>query len=180
MINNLHLILDFEKLYSSISSLVYKNRWSKQKDVNYSYCHISRTWCKRHQKGASLVRQWIRIHLPMQETQFPFLVQEDTTCHGVTGSVYHNYWAWALGTISHNYRACTLELLKPTCPGAHALQQWEACTTQQRVAAICHNWSKPVQQLRPSAAKINIYKSVFKKDWVYTYEYNWFTFLKRH
>ena len=107
MINNLHLILDFEKLYSSISSLVYKNRWSKEKDVNYSYCHISRTWCKRHQKGASLVRQWIRIHLAMQETQFPSLVQEDTTCHGVTGLVHHNYWAWALETISHNYRACT-------------------------------------------------------------------------
>ena len=27
---------------------------------------------------------WSRIHLPMQETQVRFLVQEDSTCCGVT------------------------------------------------------------------------------------------------
>ena len=30
--------------------------------------------------GASLVAQWQRIHLPVQETQDPSLVQEDPTC----------------------------------------------------------------------------------------------------
>ena len=35
-------------------------------------------------KGASLVAQWLRIHLPMQETRDPALVQEDPTCRGAT------------------------------------------------------------------------------------------------
>ena len=30
--------------------------------------------------GASLVAQWLRIHLPMQETQVRALVQEAPTC----------------------------------------------------------------------------------------------------
>ena len=30
--------------------------------------------------GASLVAQWQRIHLPVQETRDPSLVQEDPTC----------------------------------------------------------------------------------------------------
>ena len=41
--------------------------------------------------GASLVMQWLRIHLPMQGTRA--LVQEDPTCRGATKPVCHNYWA---------------------------------------------------------------------------------------
>ena len=41
--------------------------------------------------GTSLVVQWLRIHLPMQATQVPALVQEDPTCHGATKPVRHNY-----------------------------------------------------------------------------------------
>ena len=37
-------------------------------------------------EGASLVAQWLRIHLPMQGTRVQALVREDPTCHG----------AWAL------------------------------------------------------------------------------------
>ena len=33
---------------------------------------------------ASLVVQWLRIHLPMQGTQVQSLAQEDPTCHGAT------------------------------------------------------------------------------------------------
>ena len=33
---------------------------------------------------ASLVAQWLRIHLPMQGTRVQALVQEDPTCHGAT------------------------------------------------------------------------------------------------
>ena len=40
---------------------------------------------------ASLVVQWLRIHLPMQGTQFRALVREDTTCRGATKPVHHNY-----------------------------------------------------------------------------------------
>ena len=41
--------------------------------------------------GASLVAQWLRIRLPMQETRVRALVQEDTTRHGATKPVRHNY-----------------------------------------------------------------------------------------
>ena len=41
--------------------------------------------------GTSLVAQWLRICLPMQETQVQALVREDPTCHGATKPVYHNY-----------------------------------------------------------------------------------------
>ena len=41
--------------------------------------------------GTSLVVQWLRIHLPMQETQVRALVQEDPICRGATKPVRHNY-----------------------------------------------------------------------------------------
>ena len=41
--------------------------------------------------GASLVAQWLRIHLPMQETQVRSLAREDTTNREVTKPVCHNY-----------------------------------------------------------------------------------------
>ena len=41
--------------------------------------------------GASLVAQWLRIHLPMQGTRVRALVQEDPTCHGATKPMHHNY-----------------------------------------------------------------------------------------
>ena len=41
--------------------------------------------------GASLVAQWLRICLPMQETRVRALVWEDPTCHGANGPVSHSY-----------------------------------------------------------------------------------------
>ena len=40
--------------------------------------------------GTSLVAQWLRIHLPMQETWVRALVWEDTTCRGATKPVSHS------------------------------------------------------------------------------------------
>ena len=40
---------------------------------------------------ASLIAQWLRIHLPMQGTRVRALVREDPTCHGATKPVRHNY-----------------------------------------------------------------------------------------
>ena len=67
---------------------------------------------------ASLVAQWIRICLRMQETWVQSLVWEDPAYQG------------AAKLMCHNYRVCFLEpgsfnckLLKPTCPRTHALQQ---------------------------------------------------------
>ena len=40
---------------------------------------------------ASQVAQWLRIRLPMQETEVRALVREDPTCHRATKPVSHNY-----------------------------------------------------------------------------------------
>ena len=51
----------------------------------------------------SLVAQWFRIRLPMQDTRVRALVWEDPTCRGATKPVRHNYWARVP------------QLLKPVC-----------------------------------------------------------------
>ena len=40
---------------------------------------------------ASLMAQWLRIHLSVQGTWIPSLVWEDHTCCGATKPVHHNY-----------------------------------------------------------------------------------------
>ena len=40
---------------------------------------------------ASLVAQWLTIHLPMQGTRVRALVWEDPTCRRATKPVHHNY-----------------------------------------------------------------------------------------
>ena len=44
----------------------------------------------KHNKGASLVAQWLRIRLPMQGTRVRALVWEDPTCRGATKPMRHN------------------------------------------------------------------------------------------
>ena len=41
--------------------------------------------------GVSLVAQWLRVCLPMQETRVRALVWEDPTCLRATRPVSHNY-----------------------------------------------------------------------------------------
>ena len=62
---------------------------------------------------ASLVAQWLRIHLPMQGTWVRALVREDPTCRGAKKPVHYNYWACALEPACHNYWAHAPQLLKP-------------------------------------------------------------------
>ena len=45
----------------------------------------------KFKRGASLVAQWLRIHLTMQGTWVQALVQEDPTCCGAAKPVHHNY-----------------------------------------------------------------------------------------
>ena len=52
---------------------------------------------------SSLVVQWLRIHLSMQETQVRFPVREDSTCHGETKPVYHNYWGCVINPGGYSY-----------------------------------------------------------------------------
>ena len=90
---------------------------------------------KKELPGASLVAQWLRIHLPMQRTWVWGLVREDPTCRGAAKLVHHNYWACTLEPVSHNYWARVPQLPKPVRPRACALQQekppqWEARALQ--------------------------------------------------
>ena len=109
--------------------------------------------------GASLVAQWLRIHLPMQGTWVWALVREDPTCHRATKPEHHNYWACTLEPASHNYWACTLEptsqllSLRATTtearvPRARAPQQekssqWEAHAPQWRVTPLTTTRESP-------------------------------------
>ena len=63
---------------------------------------------------ASLVAQWQRIHLPVQETRDPSLVQEAPTCakHLRPCSTTTEPVLWSPGTAT----------TKPTYPRAQALQ----------------------------------------------------------
>ena len=69
---------------------------------------------KKVTSQASLVAQWLRIHLPMQGTWVRALGWEDPACHGATKPMCHNYWARTLEPASHNYWVRVPQLLKPT------------------------------------------------------------------
>ena len=93
---------------------------------------------------ASLVMQWLRIHLPMQGTRVRALVREYPTCHGATKPMCHNYWACALEPASYNYWSPHDTTTEACMPRACALQQekplqWEARAPQWRVAPCRHS-----------------------------------------
>ena len=84
---------------------------------------------------ASLLAQWLRICLPVQETWVQSLVQEDPVCHEAAEPVGHDFWACAVEPASCACWARVPLLLKPAHPGACAPQQekppqWEACSLQ--------------------------------------------------
>ena len=83
--------------------------------------------CQKNRSKASLVAQWWRIHLPMQDTWVQSLIWEDPSCCGATNPEHHNYWVCALESETHGYwslRACDLQQEKPL--------QWEALGLQLR------------------------------------------------
>ena len=73
--------------------------------------------------GASLVTQWWRIHLPVQETQVWSLIQEDPTCHRE---------AFALELSSLCSRFWEPQQLKPLHPRAGVPQQEKPEATTMR------------------------------------------------
>ena len=93
---------------------------------------------------ASLVRQWLRIRLPMQGTWVRALVREDSTCHGATKPVHHNYWA------------CVPQLLKPA--SLRSATREATAMRSPRTATKSSPYSPQLekartQQRRPNAAK---------------------------
>ena len=85
--------------------------------------------------------QWLRIHLPMQETRDWPLVQEDLTCFGAikAGSGGHNYEARAL---EPDARAV---LLNPVYvePALHSKRTTSVCRNQRKLA---HSNTQPTQR----------------------------------
>ena len=60
-------------------------------DVNYTSVRLF--FKKLKGRRTSLVAQWIRIRLPMQETWIPSLVRKDSACLGATEPACHSSWA---------------------------------------------------------------------------------------
>ena len=102
--------------------------------------------------GASLVAQWWRIRLPMQEMQVQSLVREDPTCCRATEP------------LSHKHRARALQALKPECPRACALQQekpqqWEARAPRPESRPLSLQLEKSLHSNEdPAQSKIKINK----------------------
>ena len=61
---------------------------------DWGECIATNAYIKKQERPASLVAQWQRIQLPMQETSVQSLIQEEPTCHEATKPVYHNNWGW--------------------------------------------------------------------------------------
>ena len=80
---------------------------------DHQVTYLSETSKIKKQFRVSLVAQWLRIHLPMQETRVWALVREDPTCCRAAKLVRHNYWACVLEPASHNYWVHVPQLLKP-------------------------------------------------------------------
>ena len=113
---------------------------------------------KKRPSRAFLVALWIRICLPMQETQVRSLIREEPTCHRAIRAEHHHCWAWALESRSRDYWGHELQILRPMRPPASALQQekppqQEACTPKPESGSCSQLEKKPVKQQRPSTAK---------------------------
>ena len=52
---------------------------------------LKKIYLKKETMGTSLVAQWIRSNLPVQQTRVQTLVWEDSTCCGATKPMPHNY-----------------------------------------------------------------------------------------
>ena len=93
----------------------------KCNDLKCALAETIRNKAWKVRERTSLIVQWIRIRLLMQETRVQSLVQEDPTCQRATKPVGHNRWAHAPQPKLH-------KKMPPQC---------EAHTPQQRVAPAC-------------------------------------------
>ena len=85
-INYSNIFLDPSPRVMEIKTKI--NKWDLIKLT--SFCTAKET-INKTKRQASLVAQWLRIHLPMQGTRVRALVQGNPTCHGATKPVHHNY-----------------------------------------------------------------------------------------
>ena len=86
--------------------------WSST--ISFLLYLIAFTLFVKNQLGrASLVAQWYRICLPMQETKVQSLIWGDPTCHRATKSMHLNYWACALEPTEPQLLSPCAAILKP-------------------------------------------------------------------
>ena len=60
----------------------------RERQIPYDITYV---WNLKYGTGASLVVQWLRIHLPMQGTRVRAVVREDPICRRATKPGLHNY-----------------------------------------------------------------------------------------
>ena len=115
------------KYYSAIKRnqlLPYATAWMNLKHIMQS---------EKSQTRASLVAQWLRICLPMQETWVRAQVWEDPTCHRAAGPMSHNYWACASGACAlQQGEAATVRGPRTVMRSGPHLPQLEKALTQKR------------------------------------------------
>ena len=93
---------------------------SNSESLKPSYSVIKKT---NKKKWTSLVAQWWRIHLPMQETWVWSLIWEDPTCRRATKPLHCSYWVCAQGQELKLLSPCVLE---PMLHNREVLPQWKA------------------------------------------------------
>ena len=79
--------------------------WKHSKVVLEKRAILTSPFTFKQKSGASLVVQWLRICLAIQETQVLFLVLGDPTSPWATKPVCHNYWTHALEPMLCNKRS---------------------------------------------------------------------------
>ena len=119
----------------------FNNQWEILQVVNtFKIPWLSVPNVHGHFLGASLEAQWIKICLPMQQTQVPALVQEYSVSHTAARLLCHYCWARSLEPMSHSYepKGCNYWSLTPRAcaPLQEMSPQWE----------ITHCSDGPVQQ----------------------------------
>ena len=97
--------------------------------------------------------QWYRICLPVQETWVRILIQEDSTRHGATKPMPHNYRACAPEPKSCHCRAYALQLLKPEGLNKVVTAKRNQVLQLRDKSLLTETTEKLVQPQRPSTAK---------------------------
>ena len=96
-------------------------------DVNYTSVRLFFKKLKGRQ--TSLVTQWMRIRLPMQETWIPSLVWKDPICLGAAKPACHSYWG------------CLRQLPKPVHRNKRSHHSEKLTHRNYRVAPTLYNES---------------------------------------
>ena len=122
------------------------------KGVNlvYANCTSTNLFFKKRRIGLPWGVQWIRIQLPMQETQVQSLVQEDPTCCRATKAVCVPQLLSPCSR-AHNPKQLSLRIAateaqvpRVCVPQQEKLPQWEVLAPQLESSLCCCSYRKPV------------------------------------